>query len=295
MVSENPAIVSALSESRYLVVPAKRICARDSNIDIIIVCRPPVLSNPTDSDPINVFRGVSIDVDTPDTTARRTAGNRMWHGDYTLLSVDTSGEFPMEEVERLVFDADPCASPGKAAFVCVTCRDWTQGGLSLFTRSDLECRQSSGRRRSLSRRNIRASLSPTAASRERDYQTSNCNLLTCRKDGFPQSHFMSSSWTRGETLATEPTDHSTRPRQECRASASITPKVEMFPLIHPGSGSYPSPESGSCIQRKARHTDPRLMLARQSLGKIVALCQGRSILEVHHVIHGRRCRRGQSR
>ena len=190
---------------------------------------------------------------------------------------------PMEEVERLVFDADPCASPGKAAFVCITCRDRAQGGLSLFTRIDLECRQSSGRcrRRSLSRRNVRASLSPTAASRERDYQTSNCNLLTRRKDGFPQSHFMSSSWTRGETLVTEPTDHSTRPRQECRASASITPKVEMFPLIHPGSGSYPSPESGSCIQRKARHTDPRLMLAGQSLGKIVALCQGRSILEVH--------------
>ena len=233
VISKHLAIVPAFSESRYLVVPAKRICTQNSNIDIIIMLRPPVLSNPIDGYPINVFRGVRIDVDTPDTGTRRTGYNRMRDGDSGVPGVDTSGEFPMEEVERLVFDADPYASPGKAAFVCVTRRDGAQGRLSLFTRVDLECRQASersrlrSRSRSRSRRNVRAS---PATSREHQYQTSDCNLPARRKDGFPRSHLTSSSWSRGETATTEPMTRSTGPRQGCRASEHIPQKVLMFPL-----------------------------------------------------------------
>ena len=194
VISKHLAIVPALSESRYLVVPAKRICTQNSNIDIIIVLGPPVLSNPIDGYPINVFRGVRIDVDTPDTGTRRTGYNRMRDGDSAVPGIDTSGEFPMEEVERLVFDADPYASPGKPAFVCVTRRDRAQGRLSLFTRVDFECRQTCGRSRlrsrsrSRSRKNVRASLSPTATSCKCDYQTSDYDLPTRRKHGVPRSH-----------------------------------------------------------------------------------------------------------
>ena len=49
---------------------------------------------------------------------------------------------------------------------------------------------------------------------------------------------------REETSVTKPMDASTRPRQDCRASEHIPQKVLMFPLIHPGSGSYPLPEIG---------------------------------------------------